>query len=370
MSVSPFSRFKSRLKAELQPIFLGLGFERLPRSLLFVRRYGDVLHVLDFNKSKWGPDVYASAFAWVPEVEHPDRIRRDTLPRHLSSIVTGGRLSPRAVGDEWSWGFGSEDEISRSIDGIARSVIAKAEPWFATIRTRDDVLEVIDPGLEDRHADYAEFVARLRRPSRALDELGFAESPRQWETVVRVRYEELPELLAPIAERHLLPHGYDLTRTSLGWPRYVRESHGIFSIIEPQLLSNGVHVAFNVFPWMPELHDEFDDEPFSGQLPDDLWLVTGRVLGTAGLDDGGQSWTIGALDRRKELLEEVGTLIARDAVPWLRQLATKDDVVRAIKAQFRIGFDDRVAAVKEQLGIGSSEDSYFGRVRRRVRGQL
>jgi hypothetical protein len=123
------------------PALAPYGFVDVNKNCLFVRPLPQLLHVINFDKSRHAPHFRVHIYPWVPEyLTAEDRTGMTTPLRMLSAtwskIESVGSYS---IGPLKWWPMADEPSAEASLELLIAPVIRGALPWFERFSNRTDV---------------------------------------------------------------------------------------------------------------------------------------------------------------------------------------------------------------------------------------
>lgn len=314
----------------------------------YVKKNGDLFYVLSMDGE---PDEILKVYAavWVPELQ--DNVDCDRLPKDFSSPVFGA-LSLNAVGtgagdhywtlEEIATGSQGEQEMLDCINNIAL-------PWFCAFSDRKrlaQTLEELDLQAESDSVRQAE----CGQVNFGID---FNESPLC--DVAYQRY-SLASFLAKhekaltdaLAARGFLPSIND----SIRFYRR-RDDANIYDILYPRLIGFGTRIILDAFTWVPEFEmvTEVDD------LPEDLMVINGGVIGTSNLIAYPFINEYCSIAFSDQWLDEVLQRVDKVAGPWFESITDRNAFLQSVTDEYRLMLD------RPLIGNTTIEDMILARIK-------
>jgi hypothetical protein len=129
----------------------GLGFLTADKQLLFYRRRGELIDVIQFwlkSSGNW-VEVYADVFIekLLPKVD------TNGFPKCLDSLETS--LSNMGLSEDGvesypeSWKVKSDDDVQETFDGLFDLIKTELMAWFDSIATLDKVYEILPENIKN-----------------------------------------------------------------------------------------------------------------------------------------------------------------------------------------------------------------------------
>lgn len=226
------------------------------------------------------------------------------------------------------------------------------------VSTRQNLVDVVDVGQYEGAALEA-LSERVLNPVEPTPDLGVED----WVAQLRQRYDPAEMQLMTAATfvsrggnelvHQLQSRGFSFHEDNL---RFVREHDGIYDVVEPNLVSDGVHLVMHVFAWVSEIKDEQMNE--GEPLPSLLVDMTGAYLGSEGLDCGTQCWVVARESSLRRSTPEIVAQMETVAEPWFKQIRTKKDFLGALTPTYQRMLSIQGSMVDRLRERIESEDSW------------
>lgn len=321
------------------------GFGKLGKKPIFIKRCNEIYHVISLDDSSYGGAFYVHVYAWVPEV-YEKIVNKKNIESALNILATGGRLSRISIHSSWGWEYKDKNnkELDKLFKDILISVQSVAIPWFASVQTRKDFVEV----LNDDYSNDKKLQKRILNPKQDID-LGIDKS--------KIDYEYSTSQLERICNKSWLDKGDDDKFLANGGRKLVnalkvagfnfqrapgfkfyREEENIFWIIEPKFENNGIHLSFFIYLWTPHVNEVLFGEKlkYKKTLPERIWIVTkGKYIGSKGLDKGSLVWLVAGKNYINSTTDDLVSIIEQTVIPWFKTNSTKEKFIKMLdKNQF------------------------------------